>query len=270
MDKLKKICVEERRALERMKRDFKIMRMELERIQKITPSLLKSKAHIIRPPLTLEKDVKSAQPGHLSDIDDRTTTTVSSSLDMAENIDDDCESGFWTGESTFTDDCTLPSTASLPLYNGSSQYRHDIMGINNNPGRHTNRFAYVFTDESFQERNHKPTYADQKAQVRMRKAERLCESIEQLRLKREQLMYPKISKSVTKSSVSKTIPKITLNPTSDQTIQEKVEENISISKPQPSGMRKPKVQIKIQNYNPQRRVSKLCGIHLKPATEEDG
>ena len=40
MDSLRKICTEERRALARMKRESRMMRKELDRIQKRTPSLV--------------------------------------------------------------------------------------------------------------------------------------------------------------------------------------------------------------------------------------
>ena len=211
MDKLRKICLEERRALERMKRESKLIRMGLEQIQKRTPSLLRNKAHIIRPLLPLEKDITdtSVKPEDLTDVGSITTSTSSpfelkDMKDAMENVEEDEESGFWTADTVSTDDYTLPSTASLPLCSSSLQYRYDSMGINNNPGRHTNRFAYVFTDDLSMEANHKPTYADQRSQIRMRKAGRLCDTIEQLKLRREQVMYPNLKKTTKKLSVSKT------------------------------------------------------------------
>ena len=251
MDSLRKICKEERRALERMKRESRMMRKELDRIQKRTPSLSTSQLNVMKSSPEIER---IAETPNCTDAETIASSVAPSSFDLkeinnaVESLDVTSESGFWSAESVSTDDCTLQTTNNLPFKNESLQCRGDNMGIINHPGRHTNRLAYTFRDDDETGGNQKLSYMEQRAQMRMLKAKKLCDTIEQLRQRRQQLMYPNLKKTMTNFGSESMKPEIK-------------EDNVHpvIFR----GSRKLTRQPKRSKYKPGRRVSKLCGNHLK-------
>ena len=253
MDSLRKICTEERRALERMKRESRMMRKELDRIQKRTPSLVSKQLKFVR---GCPEIASSAKTPNSADAETVISSIAPSSFDLkeisnaVETLDETSESGFWSSESVSTDDCTLPTTNTLPVKNELLQRRGDNMGIRNHPGRHTNRLAYTFRDDDETGGNQKPTYAEQRSQIRMLKAKKLCDTIEQLRQKRKKLMYPNFKTAPTN---------LESEPRKPETKEDNVYPVIF------RGTRKLTIHVqpKRPKYKPGRRVSKLCGNHLK-------
>ena len=257
MDSLRKICKEERRALERMKMESRMMRKELDRIQKRTPSLVTSQLKIVRGCPEIER---SAETPNSTDAETVVSSVAPSSFDLkeisnaVESLDVTSESGFWSAESISTDDCTLPTTNTLPAKIESLQCRGENKGITNHPGRHTNRLAYTFRDDDETEGNQKLSYMEQRAQIRMLQAKKLCDTIEQLRQRRQQLMYPNLKKVTTNFGSESRKPEIK---------EDNAHPVIFRGNRKLTRVRFTMVAPKRSKYKPGRRVSKLCGNHLK-------
>ncbi len=189
--KIQKIVVEEKKALERGELDRKFNRLCLDRIQKRTPSLKKHHSEIVRPE-------DRFCTGQILMKGRRATTGNFTSARQEKKTKPSNSSGVTSLESFSTEHWTLKTLASADQERrhdpGQAFHRRNY----SKPGRRTNRFTFKQTpiSEAMKERSN----AELKSQVGMRKAEQLCERIEQLRLKREKFRFHNIESQRTDRS----------------------------------------------------------------------